>query len=36
LADFRRFLGDVAVESLTADHVRNWRVCATGRFASGA
>ena len=31
LADFRRFLGDVAVESLTADPVRNYVACVLNR-----
>jgi hypothetical protein len=37
LADFRRLLGDVAVESLTADHVRNYLARVPNRsIASGA
>jgi phospholipase C len=31
LADFRRFLGDVAVESLTADHVPNYQARVLNR-----
>ena len=32
LADFRRLLGDVAVESLTADHVRKYLVRLPNRL----